>query len=1029
MNLLNLIIKRPTIIVVTFIVLVGAGLLSFGKLNQELFASIEMPIITVATIYPGAAPEEVESSVSKKIEDAVASLENIDEINTTSMEGFSYVIVTLKEGTDVHRAAQNAQRKVSAIRSELPVTVMDPSVDVFDINNSPIMTLSVTGNLDGAKFYDIVKNEITPLFEQIPGVARVNMIGGREREIQVDIDEHRLAVYGLTIAEISSMLASSNADFPAGKIKDGEKQTLIRLSGKFRSVTDIKNIILKTLPNGSIVKVSDVASVYDGEKDVESITRYNGLNSIGVSLQKQFDANTVKVSKEIRKVIAGAEERYRDSRLSFQVAYDGSDFTVEATDSVIKDLLMAILFVAIAIFLCLHSFRNALIVMISLPISLISGFSVMYLSGSSLNLMTLMALSLVIGILVDDSIIVIENIYRHLEMGKTKMQATLDAVREIGASILTLTLVLVVVFLPITFLGGMMGSFLGQFSLVIASTALISLLVSLTVIPLLTSRYGKLEVLNTKNIFGKFIKWFENLLDAFGLKMRNLLNWSLSHKLITFGATALLLISSLALIAGGFIGISMFDAGDRGEFFVRLKLPKDATIEQTNLTVLQTEEILKQQPLITSIFTTVGVEENGAVQSNKAEIHVNMADYSQRNVTDREFARQIKLLLQQQVVGAEITSVPVSMIGGDGDDAPVSFYVMDANMDELLSESSRIVDELRKISGISDPVISVEAGNPEISITLNREKMAHLGVSQWAVGEALNYAFAGNIDNKFRNNNREYDINIRLDRFNRKSKTDIENFTILNAAGEKIKLNQIAAVEESESPSRLERHNRTSSVTVSSMVVSRPSGDVGDDVVKVISGLNLPKSIQIEYGGDIKQNEEGFGDLGTVMMIAIILVYLLLVILYNSYLHPFVIILSIPLSIIGVFFALGLAGKPLGMLTMIGIIILIGLVARNAILVVDFANQMRAKGMEVKDALLEATGIRFRPILMTTLSTIVGMLPIAIAQGAAAEWKNGLGWVLIGGLVSSMFLSLIVIPLVYYVFYRIQVKLGLNKSL
>ncbi|KAA6302571.1 MAG: Swarming motility protein SwrC, partial [Candidatus Ordinivivax streblomastigis] len=276
MNLLELIIKRPTIIVVTFIVLVGAGLLSFGKLNQELFASIEMPIITVATIYPGAAPEEVESSVSKKIEDAVASLENIDEINTTSMEGFSYVIVTLKEGTDVHRAAQNAQRKVSAIRSELPVTVMDPSVDVFDINNSPIMTLSVTGNLDDAKFYDIVKNEVTPLFEQIPGVARVNMIGGREREIQVDIDEHRLAGYGLTIAEISSMLASSNADFPAGKIKDGEKQTLIRLSGKFRSVADIKNIILKTLPNGSIVKVSDVASVYDGEKDVESITRYNG---------------------------------------------------------------------------------------------------------------------------------------------------------------------------------------------------------------------------------------------------------------------------------------------------------------------------------------------------------------------------------------------------------------------------------------------------------------------------------------------------------------------------------------------------------------------------------------------------------------------------------------------------------------------------------------------------------------------------------------------------------------------------------
>ncbi|KAA6340189.1 Multidrug resistance protein MdtC [termite gut metagenome] len=1028
MNFLNLIIKRPTIIVVTFIVLVGAGLLSFGRLSQELFPRIEVPVITVVTIYPGASPEEVESSVSKKIEDAIASLENIDEINTTSMEGFSYVIVTLKDGTDVNIAAQNAQRKVSAIRSELPATVMEPSVDVFDINDSPIMTLSVTGNLDDTKLYDIVKNEVTPMFEQIPGIARIHLVGGREREIKVDIDEHRLVAYGLTIVEISETLSSSNADFPAGKINDGEKQTLIRLSGKLQSVEDIENIILKTLPGGSIVKVSDVANVYDGEKEVEAITRYNGVNAIGISVQKQSDANAVKVSKEVRKVMAGAEEKYRDAGLSFQVPYDSSEFTIEATDSVLKDLFLAILFVAIAILLCLHSFRNALIVMVSIPISLISTFTVMYLSGATLNLMTLMALSLVIGILVDDSIIVIENIHRHLEMGKTRMQATLDAVREIGGSILTLTLVLVVVFLPMAFLGGMIGGFFGQFSLVIAATAIISLLVSITIIPLLTSRYGKLEVLNTKNAFGKFIKGFENRLDGFGLKMKNLLKWSLSHKLITFGVAVLLFISSITLVAGGFIGTEFMDAGDRGEFFVRLKLPKDATIEQTNLITLQTEEILKQQPLITSLFTTVGVEENGAVQSKKAEIQVKMVNYDKRSITDKEYARQIKLLLQQHITEAAITSVPVSLMG-DGDDAPISFYVMGTDMDEIMLASTLIMDELKKIPGISDPEISVESGNPEISITLNREKMARLSVSQWAIGEALNYAFAGNTDIKFRDNNREYDINIRLDKFNRKNKADVENFTIINAAGEEIKLKQIAVVAESESPSRLERHNRISSIIVNSMAVGRPSGDVGDDVIKAISGLNLPKSIQIEYAGDMKSQEEGFGDLATVMMIALALVYLLLVLLYNSYMYPLVILLSIPLSIIGVFFTLGLAGEPLGILTMVGVIILIGLVARNAILVVDFANQLRAKGMEVKEALLEATAQRFRPILMTTLSTIVGMLPIAIAKGAGAEWKNGLGWVLIGGLVCSMFLSLIVIPLVYYVFYRIQVKLGLNKSL
>jgi HAE1 family hydrophobic/amphiphilic exporter-1 len=465
------------------------------------------------------------------------------------------------------------------------------------------------------------------------------------------------------------------------------------------------------------------------------------------------------------------------------------------------------------------------------------------------------------------------------------------------------------------------------------------------------------------------------------------------------------------------------DAGDRGEFNVRLKMPKDATIGQTNLITLQTENLLKEQLLITSLFTRVGVEENGAVEANRAEINVKMVDYKKRNVSDREYARQIKLFLQQHVIEAEVTTVPTSLFGGS-DDAPIEMYVMGDKVDEILSASSLIVESMKKIPGISDLKISVEAGNPEIDVILNRDKMARLGVSQMAVGEALNYAFTGNTDIKFRDNSREYDVNIRLDKANRKSKSDIENLTVINSDGSEVKLKQIASITESESPSRLERYNRTSSVTIGSMVVGRPSGDVGEDVIKTIDGLNLPPSIQIKYAGDMENQEEGFGDLLTVMAIALALVYLLMVLLYNSYLHPFVIILSIPLAVIGVLFTLGLTAMPLGIITMLGILILIGLVARNAILVVDFVNRQLEQGVAIKEALLEAIARRFRPILLTTLATVVGMLPIAIAHGAGAEWKNGLGWVLIGGLVSSMFLSLIIIPLVYYVFYRLREKLG-----
>jgi HAE1 family hydrophobic/amphiphilic exporter-1 len=1027
MKFLDLIIKRPTIVVVMFIILVGAGIMSLGRLKQELFPSFEMLIVTVTTVYPGANPEEVESSVSKKIEDAVSSLENIDEITTTSLEGFSYVLVKLKDGTDANISAQNAQRKVSAIRSNLPVTVREPSVDMFDFSDMPIMTLSVTADIDDIELYDIVKNEVSPLLEQIQGVARVNLLSGREREIQIDIDEQRLAVYGLSISEISNMLSYSNMDFPAGKITDGKKQSLIRLSGKFKTMSDIENIILKTLPNGSVVKVSDIAKVYDGQKDVERIARYNGVNSIGISVQKQLDANAVTISNEVRKAMERAADKFADKGLRFQVAHNSSDFTIRATHSVINDLIMAILFVALAMLLCLHSIRNALIVMVAIPVSLVSTFAFMYLAGASLNLMTLMALSLVIGILVDDSIVVIENIHRHLEMGKTKVQATLDGVREIGGSVVTLTLVLVVVFLPMSFLGGMMSGFLGQFSLVIAAASLISLLVSLTIIPSLTVQFGKLETVNEKTVLGKFAKWIENTLDGLGLRMRNLLKWSLGHKLITCGVAFLLFISSICLIAFGVIGSEFIDAGDRGEFYVTLKLPKDATIEQTNLVTLQIEELLRQQPLVTTVFTQVGVENNGSVEANRSEIKVGMVEYDKRNVVDAEYARQIKLFLQQYIVDGEVQTAPSSLFGGQ-DDAPIEMYVMGDNTDEILTASSRIMDAMKNIAGAADVKISVEAGNPEVTVTLNREKMARLHVSQMAVGEALNYSFAGNTDIKFRDKDYEYGMNIRLDRYDRKGKADIENLAIINDAGAEVKLKQIATITESEGPSQLERYNRRSSVRVSSMVVGRPSGDVGDDVIKAVDNLRLPPSIEIKYAGDMENQSEGFGDLGTVIVIALLLVYLLMVLLYNSYLHPLVILFSIPLSVIGVLYTLGLTGTPLGIIAILGMLILIGLVSRNGILVVDFINQQLAQGVAIKEALLEATARRFRPILLTTVSTVVGMIPIAIAHGAGAEWKNSLGWVLIGGLVSSMFLSLIIIPVVYYGFYRIREKLRTRKN-
>lgn len=1027
MNIIKLSITRPTVVVVIFTILVVFGIFSYNNLNQELMPSISMPTLTVSTVYPGAGPSEVESSVSKKIEDVISSVEGIESINTISMEGFSLIVIEFKTGTDINLSTQNVQRKINAIRSELPDDAKESSVESFDISDSPIMNMGVTAQMGDKELYDLIDNDIKSALERIPGVARINMIGGREREIQVNLNEQRLASYNLTISDITQILISSNLDFPTGKIDNGEKQVLIRLAGKYQSVEEINDLVVEVFSDGSIVKMKDIAYVSDTEKKVSSISRVDGINAIGISVQKQADANDIIVSELVKEVLKEAETKYEKEKLNFHIVQNSSDFTLESTKSVIFDLVLAILFVGIAMLFFLHSLRNAFIAIIAIPASLISTLLVMYLLGFTLNMMSLIALSLVVGILVDDAIVVIENIHRHMEMGKSKLQATYDGVREISMTIVSITLVIVVVFIPITLTQTVISEVFRQFSVVVATATLFSLFVCFTIVPLLSSRFAKLEQLNTEKFFGKFITSFERGINTFAKAMTDTLKWSFNHKLIVFGVTIALFVSAIALLGSGLIGSEFADAGDRGEFYIRLELPKDATIEQTNQLTWQAEDIIRANSQVSSIITTVGYEEDGQIQSNKSEILVKMRSYKERILKDKELALQIKLLLQKEVVGAKITSIPTSLFGG-ADESPIEFYVIGDNLNSVLSTADSIVSRMNLIAGVSDPKVSIESGNPEIQIELNREKMSRLGVPLIVLGQAMNNAFSGNTDAKFRDGVKEYDINIRLDQHDRKGIEDIENFSVQNLRSEQIKLKQIANIVETDGPSRLERRNRSTSVTISCQAVGRPSGDIGEDLKQMIDQSDLPNSISIEYGGDMKNQDDGFGTLGMALLISIMLVYLIMVLLYDNYVYPFVVLFSIPFALIGALYALALTMETLSIFSMMGIIMLIGLVAKNAIIVIDFTNQLVLKGIGVKAALLEATKERFRPILMTTIAMIVGMLPIALASGPGAEWKNSLGWVLIGGLTSSMFLTLIVVPLVYYLFERLLAKLGLNKK-
>lgn len=654
--------------------------------------------------------------------------------------------------------------------------------------------------------------------------------------------------------------------------------------------------------------------------------------------------------------------------------------------------------------------------------------------GYTLNLMSLTALSLVVGILVDDAIVVLENIHRHMEMGKNKYRAAYDGATEIGFTVVAITLVIIVVFLPISMTDDLVSNIIKQFAVTVMIATAFSLLASFTIVPWLFSRYGRIEKIEGKNLYQKFILWFEKQLDKFTHWISNLLKWSLKStwtKLLTLGIATTLFIGSFALIGFGFIGTEFFPKMDRGEFLVQIELPKDSSLEQTNFAIQETEKFLRSKPEVVDMIAMVGQTSTGfgGVQSTsyEGEVNVILTDKNERDENTFIFAAKVRRELEEKLVNAKVSTMPVGLVSAD--DAPLQLVVIGSPLDSALVFARKAEAELKKISGATEIELSVEDGNPEINVQVDRDKMSKLGLDLATVGMTMQTAFSGNTDSKFRAGEYEYDINIRYDEYNRSNIDDVRNLMFINNAGQKIKLTQFADVFESSGPTVLERRDKSPSVTVKAQVVGRSTGSVAAEWEEVFSQLEKPVGVSYTWGGDMEMQEEGFDTLGIALLAAILLVYLIMVGLYNSYVYPFVVMFSIPLSLIGVMVILALTDNSINIFTILGMIMLIGLVAKNAILLVDFTNQRKAAGESTFNALVQANHARLRPILMTTLAMIFGMIPIAIAKGAAAEMNNGLALVLIGGLLSSLFLTLIIVPVVYSIFDGLINRFGKSESI
>jgi len=1028
MKITEVSIKRPSLILVLFIILTFLGLSSYRNLSYELLPKFSAPVVTVTALYPGASPNEVENTVTKELEDAVSSMENVDKITATSYEGISVIVIQLRAEANVDLALQDAQRKVNAVLAELPEDVKSPSLGKFSFDDLPIIRLGVSAHMNGTELYDLVEQRIQPNLAKIPGVAQTNLLGGEEREIRVNVDNEKLQAYRLSLPQLVQLIESSNLDFPTGKIRTQEEQVLIRLAGKYTNLDDLRSLVVAYSKDGGPVRLSDVAEVQDTKKEAELVNRINLQNSIGISIQKQSDANAVSVSELVRKELSRLEQTYGKENLKFTIAQDSSEYTLEAADAVIHDLILAVILVAVIMLLFLHSLRNSIIVMVAIPLSLIATFIGMSMFGFTLNLMSLLGLSLVVGILVDDAIVVIENIYRHMEMGKSKVQAAYDGVKEIGFTVVSITLVIVVVFLPIALTTGLISNIMKQFSIVVVIATLLSLLVSFTMVPYLYSRFGKLEHISAKNFFGRIILGFERMLDRFTAWIQGILKWALAHRAITIISAVGLFFGSLALVGAGFIGSEFVAQGDRSEFILVLEYPKKTSVEQNNVMTKRIEEFVASKPEVVSMFTSVGqTSESGMGSSQttayKSEINIKLVPGDQRKESSDIYGVLLKNEILEKFPGVKVKSTPVSILGS-ANQAPIQLIVTGPTYDTVMQFADKLMAKVKNVEGTQEVKLSVESGSPEVVVTTDRRKMAELGLDLQGVGATMQFAFSGNTDAKFRQGEYEYDINVRFDEYDRRSVEDIKGLTFLNKFGQQVRLDQFAEVRESSGPSRLERYNRITSVTVNSQLLGRSSGAVAEELKTIIDSMDKPAGVAVTFGGNQENQEESFAQLGFAFLTSILLVYLIMVALYNNFVYPFVVLFSIPLAMIGALFALALSAQTLSIFTILGIIMLIGLVAKNAILVVDFTNHLKEKGMPTNEALLEATKERLRPVLMTTIAMVVGMLPVALASGAGAAWKNGLAWSIIGGLVSSMFLTLVVVPVVYQLVDRLMAKTG-----
>jgi len=1020
-------LKNPVFATMAMLAIVVLGLFSYQRLQVDQFPNIDFPVVVVIAEYPGASPEIIESEVTKKVEEGVNSIAGISALTSRSYEGQSVVIIEFQLHVNGRKAADDVREKMAAIRPSFRTEVKEPRVLRFDPSSRSIWSLAVLpDDKAGAKPLTAVEltnwtdQTLKKRLENVRGVGSVTLVGGTKREINIYLNPQSLDALGITPEQVANAIRTENQDLPAGAIRSLSQERVVQIEARMKRAEDFNKIIVGR-KNGSAIRVDQVARVVDGAQEIDSLALYNGQRTLMLQVQKSQDDNTIAVVDGLKKTIEEISKTLPPG-VKLEQINDSSRPIRVAVNNVRQTLFEGAALTILIVFLFLNSWRSTIITGLTLPISIIGTFLFMNLFGFTINNITLMALSLCVGLLIDDAIVVRENIVRHVQMGKSAYDASMDGTKEIGLAVLATTLSIVAVFLPIGFMGGIVGKFFHEFGITIVAAVLLSMFVSFTLDPMLSSiwhdpsieehgRKGPPVTLYDKTI-GRVTGLFDSATESMSNGYQGILRWSLKHKLVTVGMAIAVFVGSIFMVP--LLGTEFVPKADFSETSVSFYTPVGSSLEVTEAKAKQVEAIMREFPEVK--YTLATVNTGNAAGKIYANVYVRLVDRKDRSRNADQLSNVLRERLKQ-VPGITVTHA--GLLDAVGGNKQVEFSLQGPDLKELERLAQLVLSKVQNVPGLVDLDSSVKPNKPTVSIEVKREAASDLGLGVSQIASQLRTLIAGVTVGTWRaSDDQTYDVNVRLEPQSRDTPQDIERlpFTIgTNADGTSrvIRLSQVATVKESTGSNQINRRDLTREVAINGNVFNRSAGEVSADIKAILEGVSFPPGYRYQFGGSTKNMNESFAYAISALVLAIVFIYMVLASQFKSFLQPLALMTSLPLTLIGVVLALLMFRSTLSMFSVIGVVLLMGLVTKNAILLVDFAIRSREEGLERTEALLLAAKVRLRPILMTTLAMIFGMVPLAFALSEGSEQRAPMGQAVIGGVITSSLLTLVVVPVMY----------------